>query len=64
MQRLRLTTAIVLGALATAAQAQVSFDWFEYRGHDATFEAPLPAGSYRNPVLAGFHADPAIVARR
>jgi alpha-N-arabinofuranosidase len=61
MQRLRLTTAIVLGALATAAQAQVSFDWFEYRGDDATFEAPLPVGSYRNPVLAGFHADPAIV---
>ncbi|HEY0661494.1 MAG TPA: glycoside hydrolase family 43 protein [Lysobacter sp.] len=61
MRRLRLTTAIALGALATTAQAQVSFDWFEYRGHDATFDAPLPAGSYRNPVFAGFHADPAIV---
>src|SRR5690606_22548552 len=43
------------------AAPPVSFDWFEYRGHDAAFEAPLPAGHYRNPVLAGFHADPSIV---
>ncbi|MBB1061186.1 glycoside hydrolase family 43 protein [Marilutibacter spongiae] len=40
----------------------VFFDWFEYAGHDAAFEPPLPAGHYRNPVLAGFHADPGIVA--
>lgn len=38
----------------------VSFDWFEYTGKDAVFETPLPAGSYRNPILAGFHPDPSI----
>ncbi len=42
------------------AQEPVYFDWFEYTGHDTAFEQPLPAGSYRNPVLAGFHPDPAI----
>ena len=42
------------------AQAPVLFDWFEYRGNDAVFEKPLPAGHYRNPVLAGFHPDPSI----
>lgn len=55
-------------SLAAHASAQspaappVYFDWFEYRGRDVAFEAPLPAGHYRNPVLAGFHADPSIVA--
>lgn len=39
----------------------VYFDWFEYTGRDAAFETPLPAGHYRNPILAGFHADPSIV---
>jgi xylan 1,4-beta-xylosidase len=51
--------------LLAAAQAvgmvqAVSFDWFEYTGRDAVFEQPLPAGSYRNPVLAGFFPDPSI----
>jgi xylan 1,4-beta-xylosidase len=45
---------------AQATAPAVSFDWFEYSGHDASFEAPLPAGSYRNPVLAGYYPDPAI----
>ncbi|NCT72652.1 MAG: glycoside hydrolase family 43 protein [Xanthomonadaceae bacterium] len=44
------------------AAPPVYFDWFEYSGRDKAFEAPLPAGHYRNPVLAGFHADPSIVA--
>lgn len=44
-----------------ALAAPVYFDWFEYSGHDAAFEAPLLAGQYRNPILAGFHADPSIV---
>ncbi|WP_411852804.1 glycoside hydrolase family 43 protein [Stenotrophomonas sp. LGBM10] len=39
----------------------VYFDWFEYVGRDAAFETALPAGYYRNPILAGFHADPSIV---
>ena len=38
----------------------VRFDWFEYRGRDAVLAQPLPAGSYRNPILAGFHPDPSV----
>ncbi|HEY4369717.1 MAG TPA: glycoside hydrolase family 43 protein [Steroidobacteraceae bacterium] len=45
---------------ALTCAAPVSFDWFEYTGHDAVFEQTLPAGSYRNPILAGFHPDPSI----
>ncbi|SFR76426.1 alpha-N-arabinofuranosidase [Stenotrophomonas maltophilia] len=48
-------------AASPGAAPPVYFDWFEYRGHDTAFEAPLPAGHYRNPILAGFHADPSIV---
>jgi xylan 1,4-beta-xylosidase len=40
----------------------VYFDWFEYTGRDVAFEPPLPSGHYRNPILAGFHADPSIVS--
>ena len=50
----------VVASAATSAEPTVSFDWFEYTGKDAVFEAPLPAGSYRNPILAGFHPDPSI----
>jgi xylan 1,4-beta-xylosidase len=46
------------GGLAMAQP--VSFDWFEYTGRDAVFERPLPPGSYRNPVLAGFYPDPSV----
>jgi xylan 1,4-beta-xylosidase len=42
------------------ARQPVLFDWFEYSGKDAVFEMPVPEGSYRNPVLAGFHPDPSI----
>jgi len=38
----------------------VAFEWFEYTGHDSVFETPLPPGSFRNPVLAGFYPDPSI----
>ncbi|AMJ58542.1 MULTISPECIES: glycoside hydrolase family 43 protein [Stenotrophomonas] len=65
--RTLLASALLL--LASAAQSQVTtaappvyFDWFEYSGNDAAFASPLPAGHYRNPVLAGFHADPSIVS--
>ena len=47
-------------AAPALAQQPVLFDWFEYRGKDAVFEAPVPEGSYRNPILAGFHPDPSI----
>jgi xylan 1,4-beta-xylosidase len=53
--------ACILAFCAPLAHAQsVSFDWFEYTGHDAVFENPLPAGHYRNPILAGFYPDPSI----
>jgi xylan 1,4-beta-xylosidase len=45
---------------AAGAPARVAFDWFEYSGRDAIFDAPLPANSFRNPILAGFHPDPTI----
>ena len=48
----------LLGCAACADP--VSFDWFEYSGHDAVFAKPLPAGSYRNPILTGFYPDPSI----
>ncbi len=40
------------------------FDWFAYTGRDVAFEGTVPPGSFRNPVLAGFHADPSVVAAR
>lgn len=39
---------------------QARFDWFEYRGEDRIFAEPLPAGHYRNPIIAGFYPDPSI----
>jgi alpha-N-arabinofuranosidase len=64
--RLLIATVLLLLSAAMqplgAAPAPVYFDWFEYAGHDAAFAAPLPAGHYRNPILAGFHADPSIVS--
>lgn len=58
----QLVLAAVWCASSLSAQAAptVSFDWFEYTGKDAVFETPLPAGSYRNPILAGFYPDPSI----
>jgi alpha-N-arabinofuranosidase len=53
--------AMVVPAAAPAqAPAAAYFDWFEYSGHDSVFDPPLPPGSYRNPILAGFFPDPAI----
>ena len=52
--------ACLLVATAANGQATVAYDWFEYVGRDSVFEKPLPAGSYRNPILAGFYPDPSI----
>src|SRR5690606_7422313 len=49
-------------ATADGPAAPVYFDWFEYTGRDAAFDAPLPEGNFRNPVLAGFHSDPSVTA--
>ncbi len=46
--------------LAAGRSLLFLFDWFEYNGKDAVFEAPLPAGSYSNPILAGFYPDPSV----
>jgi alpha-N-arabinofuranosidase len=43
-----------------AAAPLAYFNWFEYTGHDSVFDQPLPAGTYRNPVLAGFYPDPSV----
>lgn len=56
-----LLTAAILSLAAIAARAgEASFEWFEYTGRDATNDAPLPAGGFRNPVLAGYYPDPAV----
>lgn len=58
------------GITAAAAMASISwssadatptakFDFAEYRALEA--EAPVEPGSYRNPILPGFHPDPSIV---
>lgn len=55
-----LVVAMFLAPWLVRAEPTVSFDWFEYTGKDAAFDAPLPDGSYRNPILAGFFPDPSI----
>lgn len=52
--------AIAHPGAAVEINPTVYFKWFEYDGHDAVFDQPAPAGTYRNPVLAGFHPDPSI----
>ncbi len=47
------------GVRVTAAPL-AQFNWFEYSGHDSVFDMPLPAETFRNPILAGFHPDPSI----
>ncbi len=64
MATLFLLLSTTAAPLRAAPAPPVYFEWFEYVGRDAAFEAPLPAGYYRNPVLAGFHADPSIVGAK
>jgi alpha-N-arabinofuranosidase len=52
--------AVGIPPLLASAPPPIAFDWFEYTGDDAVATAPLPAGSYRNPILAGFYPDPSI----
>ena len=67
VQLLRFIGAALLCAVGTITSARagaqasaVSFDWFDYSGHDTVFDQPLAPGSYRNPILAGFHPDPGV----
>lgn len=55
-----LAVAWAANAVAAPASPSAYFHWFEYSGHDRVFETPLPPGSYRNPVLAGFYPDPSV----
>jgi xylan 1,4-beta-xylosidase len=58
---------VALGAMALAlvagpARANAPVASFDYLAYEATgSEGSAPAGSYRNPVLPGFHPDPSIV---
>lgn len=60
MRKSLIAAGILSGSAALAHAESVSFDWFEYTGHDAAFATPLPAGHYRNPILAGFYPDPSV----
>lgn len=53
------TLTLTLSSAAFAAEPVV-FESFTYTGRDTIFEAPLPAGHYRNPILAGYYPDPSI----
>ncbi|HEY8994486.1 MAG TPA: glycoside hydrolase family 43 protein [Lacunisphaera sp.] len=57
MKLLPLTLA--LASVALAAEP-VAFESFTYTGRDTAFETPLPAGHFRNPILAGYYPDPSI----
>jgi xylan 1,4-beta-xylosidase len=66
---LRLLPALLLSLLSStlypssdsaAAPTPVVFDSFTYTGRDTVFETPLPAGHFRNPILAGYYPDPSI----
>lgn len=59
-KHLHLAALLIAPCLIARAEPTVSFDWFEYTGKDAVFDAPLPTGSYRNPILAGFYPDPSV----
>ena len=61
VNRVSTLAAALLTSVAAAAQPpDAYFHWFEYSGHDRVFDTPLPPGSYRNPVLAGFYPDPSV----
>jgi xylan 1,4-beta-xylosidase len=55
--RLALAAATMLCAAGANATGPARFGWVEYQGSDG---AAVPAGSYRNPILAGYHPDPSI----
>ena len=60
----RLLPALLLSLLPSilypSSPKPVVFDSFTYTGRDAISADPLPAGYYRNPILAGFYPDPSI----
>jgi xylan 1,4-beta-xylosidase len=53
-----MAVALGLAVGGAMAAAPVSFESFTYTGRDPAYDAPLPPGHYRNPILAGFYPDP------
>src|SRR6185503_2903180 len=51
---------VAFAALPASAERVVPFYWFEYTGHDPAYTAPLPRGSFHNPILAGYYPDPSV----
>lgn len=50
-----------VGAAGAAGDTpHARFTAFIYRGQDAVFDTPLPAGHFRNPILTGFQPDPTL----
>ncbi len=59
-QLFRIAFALSAATGLVHAQPQpVSFDWFEYSGHD-TVKSETGPKEYHNPILAGFYPDPSI----
>jgi alpha-N-arabinofuranosidase len=59
MRRWLVSLAAAAALPAVASDAAV-FEWFEYTGRDAAYTAPLPRGSFHNPILAGYYPDPSV----
>ena len=60
MKTLHALTMFATATAFAAGPAPVVFNSFTYTGRDTVFDQPLPAGSYRNPILAGYYPDPSI----
>lgn len=53
-------TAAGPGSNSGSDSGQAVFEWVEYAGADPVFEQKPPAGTFQNPILAGFYPDPSI----
>ena len=60
MNKTSLLSFLLPSALLAAGPSPVAFESFTYTGRDDVFATPLPAGHYRNPILAGYYPDPSI----
>lgn len=61
MRNLLPAALVAFASAAFAADpAPIAFESFTYTGRDDVFAEPLPAGHYRNPILAGYYPDPSI----
>ena len=54
---------IVLALIFMSCKQSIGtkFEYFEYKGNDASFDVTLAQGQqYLNPILSGFYPDPSI----